>query len=163
MLFKKTRLDVNINYQTAYGRTAIMVSVVNDKIEIVDFLLQNNADIDLCDIEGETVIDIARKFNNKIGQNSLLVFKWKKRASSELSRRKRLLDENGGVLPIVDDRFAFQMHDSSKKTWLKGDFVQFYMSQVKKAQEFSGSGFSAPRAFKSRIIFKNILSCKKLF
>jgi hypothetical protein len=120
-----------------------MVSVVNDQINIVNYLLEKNADIDLCDENGDSALDIARKFKNKIGQNSLLVFKWNKRA-------KNVLGKTGGKLPVIDDRFACQMHDSSKKTWLKGDFAQLYMMQLRGPNEFSGSGFAAPKSIKFR-------------
>lgn len=46
-----------------------MISVVADQMKIVDFLLDNNADVDLCDINGDNAMTIAKKFNNKLGQH----------------------------------------------------------------------------------------------
>jgi hypothetical protein len=129
-----------------------MVSVVNDKIDIVNLLLEKNADIDLCDEHGDTALDIARKFKNKIGQNSLLVYKWNKRATKSLNLKKKILTENGGQLPSIDDRFDHQLYDSSKKTWLNGNFAQVYMMQLKAYEDFSGTGFGAPKSLKIKSI-----------
>jgi hypothetical protein len=129
-----------------------MVSVVNDKIDIVNLLLEKNADIDLCDEHGDTALDIARKFKNKIGQNSLLVYKWNKRATKSLNLKKKILTENGGQLPSIDDRFDHQLYDSSKKTWLNGNFAQVYMMQLKAYEDFSGTGLGAPKSLKIKSI-----------
>lgn len=130
-----------------------MVSVVNDKIDIVNLLLEKNADIDLCDEHGENALDIARKFKNKIGQNSLLVYKWNKRAEKTLKSKKKT---DGGHLPSIEDRFDHQLYDSSKRTWLKGDFQQVYMMQLKAYEDFSGTGFDAPRSLKIKSKQKNV-------
>lgn len=143
----------SINYKSSYGRTPLMVSVVANRTEIIDYLLGNNADIDITDINGDTALSIAKKFNNKLGQHRLTQFKWKKRTEAEL-RMKKDSAKNQEEEIFSEKRLPHQIFDSSKKTWLKGNFMQVYMVQLVPQGEFSGSGISAPRSVgKQGLIF----------
>lgn len=142
--------DANINYTTGFGRTPVMVAVVADKIDIIDLLLKHNVDIEVCDINGECAIDIAKKFNNKLGQHRLVQFKWRKRTEEEMKKKLEALKKNNGIIPINDDRLPHQIYDSQQKTWFKGDYIQIYMAQLVTPSEYSGTGFSAPKTLKIR-------------
>jgi hypothetical protein len=52
------------------------------------------------------------------------------------------------VIPpqFSDDRLPHQVFDSSKKTWMKGQFMQMYMAQLVPLGEYSGGRFSAPKS-----------------
>jgi ankyrin repeat protein len=134
----------NINYQSSIGRTPLMVSVVANKTDVIDHLLLNNADTEICDLNGDSALTIAKKFNNKLGQHRLTQFKWKKRADMELKEKKSLNNDDDGLFP--DKRLPHQVFDSSKKTWLKGNFMQIYMMHLVPMPEFSGGSLSAPRS-----------------
>ena len=121
-----------------------MLSEVANKTDIIDFLLDQNADVDITDINGDSALTIAKKFNNKLGQHRLTQFKWKKRTDAEIKSRKSAMSEDEEIFP--EKRFPHQIFDSSKKTWFKGNFMQVYMMQLVPQNEFSGSGLSAPRS-----------------
>ncbi|CAF0933556.1 unnamed protein product [Brachionus calyciflorus] len=138
----------DINYKSALGRTALMVSVVANKTDIIEYLLENNANIDLVDINGDTALSIAKKFNNKLGQHKLTQFKWKKRTEAELKSKNK--DNDDEIFP--EKRLPHQIFDSSKKTWIKGKFMQMYMMQLVPQREFSGSGLSAPKSVGKEVL-----------
>lgn len=125
-----------------------MVAVVADRTDIVQLLLEHNADVDICDVKNENAIDIAKKFNNKFGQNTLIEFKWRKR--TEAAMKKKREEMNSSELSNKEDRFAHQIFDSNHKTWFKGDYAQVYMQQLIPCGEFSGTGFSAPKSVKNK-------------
>lgn len=135
---------VNVNYKSSFGRTPLMVSVVANKTDIIGYLLDNNADIDIVDINEDSALSIAKKFNNKLGQHKLSQYKWKKRTEAELKSKSKVRIEEDEIFP--EKRLPHQIFDSSKKTWLKGKFMQMYMMQLVPPREFSGSGLSAPRS-----------------
>lgn len=128
-----------------------MVSVVAYNSDVIDYLLERDVNIDMKDINGDTALAIAKKFNNKVGQYRLTQHKWKKRTEAERKKSREAAAaedaENlsgsgggGGYLP-------HQVFDSGKKTWLKGDFMQIYMMHLTgKPEEFSGSSLSAPKS-----------------
>lgn len=134
----------NINYKSSYGRSPLMVSVVANKTEVIEFLLDNNANVDLADINGDTALTIAKKFNNKLGIHKLTQYKWKKRTEAEMKLKAKKPEDDDEIFP--DKRLPHQVFDSSKKTWLKGNFMQIYMVQLVPQREFSGSGLSAPKS-----------------
>ena len=139
---------VDINFTTGFGRTPIMVAVVADRTDIVQLLLDHNANVDICDVNNENAIDIAKKFNNKYGQNTLIEFKWRKRTEESMRKKREEMDTS--ELSNKDDRFAHQIFDSNQKTWLKGNYAQVYMQQLIPSGEFSGTGFSAPKSVKNK-------------
>lgn len=53
------RLGANINTQNMYGRTALIEAVIQRQMWLVKFLLANNADSTLTDLQGNTALDIA--------------------------------------------------------------------------------------------------------
>lgn len=144
-------LGAHINYASGYGRTPIMVSVVAYNSDVIDYLLERDVNIDMKDINGDTALTIAKKFNNKVGQYRLTQHKWKKRTEAERKKSREAAaaedaedlsggSGGGGYLP-------HQVFDSAKKTWLKGDFMQIYMMHLTgKPEEFSGSALSAPKS-----------------
>jgi ankyrin repeat protein len=62
-------LGADINYTSSYGRTPIIISIVADQMKIMDFLLDNHADCELCDESGGNAMIIAKRFNNKLAQH----------------------------------------------------------------------------------------------
>ena len=126
-----------------------MISVVADKPEIIDYLLEKDADIELSDINGETALTIAKKFNNRLGQHKLAQYKWKKRTDAEARSKGDSNKSNSAFIENTsfnEGRLPHQVFDSSHKTWLKGDFMQVYMMQLVPLSEFSGNGISAPKS-----------------
>ncbi len=81
------------------------------------------------------------KFNLRLAQ-----FKWKKRLEEEIKSKKEVKVQKEVPVFLSDDRLPHQVFDSSKKTWLKGEFMQMYMAQLVNQGEFSGSSFAAPRS-----------------
>lgn len=154
----------NINYKSSFGRTPLMVSVVANRTDIIDFLLANDADIDISDINGDSALTIAKKFNNKLGQHRLTQFKWKKRTDAEMRLKKESIQgEQEEIFP--EKRLPHQIFDSSKKTWLKGNFMQVYMMQLVPQSEFSGGGISAPKSVGKQgysLFFVQDLFCMKI-
>lgn len=59
----------DINYQSSYGRTPIIISIVADQMKIMDFLLDSHADVETADTVGENAVTIAKRFNNKLAQH----------------------------------------------------------------------------------------------
>lgn len=141
----------NVNYKSSFGRSPLMISVVANKTEIIEFLLDNNANVDQADINGDTALSIAKKFNNKLGIHKLTQYKWKKRTEAEMKLKAKEPEDDDEIFP--DKRLPHQVFDSSKKTWLKGNFMQIYMVQLVPQREFSGSGLSAPRSVGKEGIF----------
>jgi hypothetical protein len=135
----------NINYQSSYGRTPIMVSVVANKTDIIDYLLSNDADIDLTDVNGDSPLTISKKFNNKLGTHKLAQFKWKKRTEAEMKTKKSSANKEEPPI-FTETRLPHQIFDSSKKTWIKGDFGAMYMMQLVPESEYSGGKLSAPKS-----------------
>jgi ankyrin repeat protein len=135
--------NANINYQTFYGRTPLMLSVASNKLDVIDFLLKKNANADIEDINGDSAFSIAKFFKNKSSLNKLTQYKWRKRIKLNLKEKN---DEKESREIFADLRSPHQMFDSSKKTWLKGDFMQVYMMNLTPAREFSGSRLSAPKS-----------------
>lgn len=132
-----------------------MVGVVANQPDVIDYLLERDVNIDAKDVNGETALVIAKKFNNKLGQYRLTQHKWKKRTEAERKKSREAKEQHGGAHDLDDDAGAFtdrsylphQVFDSSKKTWLKGDFMQIYMMHLTgKPDEFSGSSLSAPKS-----------------
>lgn len=122
-----------------------MVAVVANQTDIIDYLLEKDVNIDLKDINGDTALTIAKKFNNKLGQYRLTQHKWKKRTEAERkkSKEKSAEDELDGEDQRYPAALPHQVFDSSKKTWLKGDFMQIYMMQLTgMSDEFSGGALS---------------------
>lgn len=144
----------NVNYSSSYGRTPMMVAVVANRTEIIDHLLEKDANIDTLDINGDTALTIAKRFNNKLGQYRLTQYKWKKRTEAELKHRKQSEQNNNDDI-FGDKRLPHQVFDSSKKTWLKGDFMQIYMMQLAPYSEFSGNSLSAPKSVGRKVILEH--------
>lgn len=122
-----------------------MIAIASDKIQIVDILLDANVDIDLEDTNSDTVVTIAKKFNNKLGQHRLAQFKWKKRTEEELKNKKEAKQTEDKPV-FTETRLPHQVFDSSKRTWFKGDFMQVYMAHLVPPDEYSGTNFSAPKS-----------------
>ena len=118
----------NINYKTSFGRTPVMQSVVANRTSIIDYLLDQSVDIDAADINGDTALTIARKFNNKAGQHRLTQFKWKQRTDAEARANRKNKKEPDEI--FSETRLPHQIFDSSKKTWFKGNFMQVYMVRL---------------------------------
>lgn len=57
--------DLNINYRNLYGQTLLILSVNLDLIEIVVLLLDNGADVNLFDNDGETALTRASFFGKR--------------------------------------------------------------------------------------------------
>lgn len=141
--------NAHVNYSSMFGRTPLMVAVANNKLEIIDALLNKDANIEIEDMNGDDAFGIAKLFNNKQSLNRLTQHKWKKRIQSGSKSSKKATDLGSSLDDeniFTDGRCAYQMFDSSKKTWLKGDFMQMYMMNLVPGREFSGSHLSAPHS-----------------
>ena len=137
---------VDVNYESAFGRTPLMISVVANKSEIIDHLLSKNADTEVCDLNGDCALSIAKKFGNRLGQHKLAQYKWKKRTEAEAQAKEASRERADDLCVLNDHRLPHQVFDSSQKTWFKGNFMQMYMMQLEPLGEFSGSRFSAPKS-----------------
>ena len=128
------------------GRTPLLIAIVAEKMKILDFLLENNVDVDLCDANGDNAVSLAKKFNNKLSQHRLAQYKWKKRLEEETKSKHEVKSAANEVNIFTEKRLPHQVFDSSKKTWLKGEFMQVYMAQLVPQGEYSGSSLSAPKS-----------------
>lgn len=63
----------DINYKSSFGRTPIQIAVVADQMKIIDFLLENDADVEVSDLNGDNAISTAKKFSNKLAQHRYLI------------------------------------------------------------------------------------------
>jgi hypothetical protein len=135
--------EANINYQSIYGRSPLMIAVSNNKLDIIEYMLDQKTNIDLEDINGNNALDIAKMFNNKQSLNRLTQFKWKDRINSSIRDKKKNI-ELDTFNELFDDRSTHQLFDSTKKTWLSGKNSQTYMMKIEPIREFSGSNMSAP-------------------
>jgi hypothetical protein len=138
-------IGAQINYKSSFGRTPIMISIASDKMQVVDLLLEAKVDIDVEDLNGDNVVDLAKKYNNKLGQHRLAQFKWKKRTEEELKNKKNA--KKNEEIPVFNEtRLPHQVFDSSKKTWFKGNFMQVYMAHLVPPDEYSGTKLGAPKS-----------------
>ena len=148
----------SVNYSSAFGRTPIMVSIVANRPTVIDYLLEHHSNIDLCDINGDSALTIAKKFNNKLGQYKLTQYNWKKRTQAEINSKKQAneADEDANDPVFNETRLAHQIYDSSKKTWLKGSLMQVYMMHLVPDNEFSGSRLDAPKSVGKEVLKKHL-------
>lgn len=122
-----------------------MIALASDKIQIVDILLDACVDIEIEDMNGETAVQVAKKFNNKLGQHRLAQFKWRKRTEEEIKTKKEAKHTEQQTV-FNEKRLPHQIFDSSQKTWFKGNFMQIYMAHLVPPDEYSGTKLSAPKS-----------------
>lgn len=82
------RLDVGINYQTAAGRTPLMVAVARASLREMEALLDHGARLDIRDAFGQTAETFAEIFNQVPSRRTIIKFKWKKRNEKSMIRER---------------------------------------------------------------------------
>ena len=76
--------DVGINYQTAAGRTPLMVATARGSLRVMELLLNHGARLDIRDAFGQTADSFAVIFNQKQSRRTIIQFNWKKRNEKSL-------------------------------------------------------------------------------
>jgi hypothetical protein len=150
----------NINFKSQYGRTPLMISMFCDKEGSIEEILKHNPETDIEDESGDGAMQIAKRFKNKLGQQRLTQHKWQQRIDKKTITNSKDLEKNTenhsnnnpnnntsvSSPNFNDSRLPHQVFDSSKKTWLKGNFMQVYMLQLVPLGEYSGSRINAPKS-----------------
>lgn len=80
--------DVGINYQTAAGRTPLMVATARGSLRVMELLLNHGARLDIRDAFGQTADSFAVIFNQKQSRRTIIQFKWKKRNEKSLVQER---------------------------------------------------------------------------
>ncbi|CAF1268725.1 unnamed protein product, partial [Adineta ricciae] len=80
--------NVGINYQTAAGRTPLMVAVARASLREMEALLDHGARLDIRDAFGQTAETFAEIFNQVQSRRTIIKFKWKKRNEKSMIRER---------------------------------------------------------------------------
>jgi hypothetical protein len=80
--------DVGINYQTAAGRTPLMVATARGSLRVMELLLNHGARLDIRDAFGQTAENFAIIFNQKPSRRTIIQFQWKKRNEKAMIRAR---------------------------------------------------------------------------
>lgn len=80
--------DVGINYQTAAGRTPLMVATARGSLRVMELLLNHGARLDIRDAFGQTADSFAVIFNQKQSRRTLIQFRWKKRNEKSMIQER---------------------------------------------------------------------------
>jgi ankyrin repeat protein len=80
--------DVGINYQTAAGRTPLMVATARGSLRVMELLLNHGARLDIRDAFGQTADSFAVVFNQKQSRRTIIQFSWKKRNEKSMIRER---------------------------------------------------------------------------
>lgn len=81
---------MGINYQTAAGRTPLMVATARGSLRVMELLLDHGARMNLQDAFGQTAENFAVLFNQKQSRRTLIQFKWKKRNEKSMIREREI-------------------------------------------------------------------------
>ncbi|CAF0759380.1 unnamed protein product [Didymodactylos carnosus] len=100
------RHNVGINYQTASGRTPLMVAAAHGSLKVMTTLLEHNANVDMKDVFNQTADDFAVLFNNTQSKRVLIQFRWKKRMENSLKKGKLKSDATTDQGPKKPDTAA---------------------------------------------------------
>jgi hypothetical protein len=82
--------DVGINYQTAAGRTPLMVATARGSLRVMELLLEHGALLDIRDVFGQTADSFAVLFNQKQSRRTIIQFQWKKRNEASMIREREV-------------------------------------------------------------------------
>jgi ankyrin repeat protein len=96
--------DVGINYQTAAGRTPLMVATARGSLRVMELLLNHNARLDIRDAFGQTAESFSIIFNQKQSRRTIIQFNWKKRNEKSMVREretKSALSRQGSAVDQV--------------------------------------------------------------
>ena len=80
--------DVGINYQTAAGRTPLMVATARGSLRVMELLLEHGARLNTRDAFGQTAEKLAVIFNQTQSRRTIIKFRWKKRNEASIVRER---------------------------------------------------------------------------
>ncbi|CAF0971222.1 unnamed protein product [Rotaria sordida] len=80
--------NVGINYQTAAGRTPLMVATARGSLRVMELLLHHGARLDIRDAYGQTAESFSIIFNQKQSRRTIIQFNWKRRNAKSLVRER---------------------------------------------------------------------------
>lgn len=81
---------MGINYQTAAGRTPLMVATARGSLRVMELLLDHGARMNIEDVFGQTAESFAILFNQKQSRRTLIQFQWKKRNEKSMIREREI-------------------------------------------------------------------------
>lgn len=106
--------DVGINYQTAAGRTPLMVATARGSLRVMELLLNHDARIDMRDAFGQTAENFSIIFNQKQSRRTIIQYRWKKRNDTAMSREraaKSALSQKGSETEQAIEKMNHQRED----------------------------------------------------
>ncbi|CAF1024640.1 unnamed protein product [Adineta steineri] len=80
--------NVGINYQTAAGRTPLMVATARGSLREMELLLDHGARLDIRDAFGQTADNFAEIFSQIQSRRTIIKFKWKKRNEKSMIQER---------------------------------------------------------------------------
>lgn len=104
-------IGADVNMKTTLGRTPLHVAAAQDRGSIVDILLNNGADVNDVDNEGNSALAIAERFGHKDGARHLFLFRWQVRAKKAVK------------VPEVP-MYHHQQFDTANPVWISGQQVR---------------------------------------
>ncbi|CAF4811315.1 unnamed protein product, partial [Rotaria sp. Silwood1] len=80
--------NIGINYQTAAGRTPLMVATARGSLRVMELLLHHGARLDIRDAFGQTAESFSVIFNQKQSRRTIIQFNWKRRNEKSMIRER---------------------------------------------------------------------------
>ncbi|CAF4820766.1 unnamed protein product, partial [Rotaria sp. Silwood2] len=80
--------NIGINYQTAAGRTPLMVATARGSLRVMELLLHHGARLDIQDAFGQTAESFSVIFNQKQSRRTIIQFNWKRRNDKSMIRER---------------------------------------------------------------------------
>jgi ankyrin repeat protein len=90
VIFRSILTDVGINYQTAAGRTPLMVATARGSLRVMELLLHHGARLNIKDTFGQTAESFSVIFNQKQSRRVIIQFKWKKRNEASMIQEREV-------------------------------------------------------------------------
>ncbi|CAF2099737.1 unnamed protein product [Rotaria magnacalcarata] len=130
--------DIGINYQTAAGRTPLMVATARGSLRVMELLLLHGARLDIKDAFGQTAESFSVIFNQKQSRRTIIQYNWKRRneqsmiceretknsMSRQISVHDKALEEanrkrEARLASLADQRMKRQEKMNSQQTRLR--------------------------------------------
>jgi ankyrin repeat protein len=138
--------DVGINYQTAAGRTPLMVATARGSLRVMELLLNHGARLDIRDAFGQTADSFAVIFNQKQSRRTIIQFNWKRRNRKSMSREREAKSALSKRDSEVEQAIEKMNHERQER-------LERLAEQRKKRQEQMASQQLRLPKKKSKIIF----------
>lgn len=146
IIFYIIPIDIGINYQTAAGRTPLMVATARGSLRVMELLLHHGALLDIRDTFGQTAESFSIIFNQKQSRRTIIQYNWRRRNAKSIVQERATKCDMSRQTSKIDQ----VLEETNRKRELR---IAQLAEQKKKRQEYIASQQLRLRRRKSKIVF----------